>query len=109
MLSPNTEARNAFRIDTGINGSTHAKKAVSKVLFVRKQNMEAPQRKFTHVPSVKNKVKHPLNLWQNSVPSPMRNVIIGKDRRKPPVGPKRVCHPPVKLEKTGSPIIPIEI
>ena len=60
--------------------------------------MAIPKAKFITVPaSIPN---------HKEEPKPITYAIIGKDRMKPPVGPIKHCHPPVKLENTGNPNAP---
>lgn len=87
-----------FIIVSGINGNAQVVKATMKELSVTRQNMAIPQAKFTTVPKSIPNNKDELR--------PITYAIIGKDRMKPPVGPIKQCHPPVKLENTGNPNVP---
>ena len=103
------EARIAFIIVAGRKGSIHVVNPTRRLLFVRKQNMRSPQRRFTVVPRIIPIRRLHFHLLRFSTPRPMRKAIRGKERINPPVGPTKDCQPPVKFAKTGNPIAPSNI
>lgn len=109
ILSPSMDARMAFRILPGMNGSMHVVNPIINVLFVSAQNISVPQSKFRVVPRMIPSQYRYFCLERSSVPRPIIYAISGKERINPPVGPTSTCQPLIKFAKTGNPIRPTNI
>ena len=109
MRRPKVAASIVLSIVTGIKGITQETRAAEKDTLLTRQNNIAPHNRLTTLPNIRDNEKTPLKRVRYSVPRPISQVISGKDNRKPPVGPVRHCRPPVKLENTGTPMLPIKI
>ena len=106
MLRPATIANTILRMVAGIKGKRQVAAATVKGTFCRKAKKAVPNSRFIRLPVSKANTKKLLRRGQYRIPRPVSQAMRGKVQRKPPVGAKRHCRPPLKLEKTGRPTEP---
>ena len=106
MFGPTIAAKIIFKRVAGMKGRRQVVAAAEKGIFCNILKNTVPQSRFMILPLISVSIKIILLRDKYLAPNPVSKATIGKDKRKPPVGPMRHCRPPLKLEKTGRPIAP---
>ena len=106
IFGPKIAAKMIFIMVVGINGSRQVAAATEKGTCCKRLKNIVPHSRFIILPAIRDNIKRYLRRGQFLTPRPTSQDMRGKDQIKPPVGPIRHCSPPLKLEKTGSPMAP---